>query len=307
MQIFRSIDHVFPSECVVALGCFDGVHKGHAAVLGEAKKISVQKNIPLCVFSFSEPPRNFFCEGSVPLITSESEKLRLLADMGTDVAVCVPFDKNILSMTAEDFINIILLNRLRAAHVVCGYNYTFGKGALGTPELIGKLCKTRGVGVTVTPDLCVNGISVSSSEIRRRVAEGDMDTAAMLLGRNYSLSGKVVDGQHLARRLGFPTVNIIPSQNLLIPKNGVYVSAVRFDNERKYGITNVGLRPTVNTHILCAETHLFDFDGDLYGKSITVEFLRFMREETKFPSVEQMAIQIENDILEAKKYLQSMD
>lgn len=306
MLTFDTVLYTSPSPCVVALGCFDGVHKGHARVLGIARKKADELGLPLCVFAFSEPPRNFFSPVSVPLLTLREEKLELFESLGVDVAVCVPFDESILSMCAEDFVNNILIGNMKAAHIVCGYNYTFGKNAAGNPELIKDICVKKSIGVTVTPDFTVNGCSVSSSLVRNVIADGDMETAALLLGRPYSICDTVVNGQHLARKLGFPTVNIIPKQGKLTPKNGVYVTRISFDSGTKYGITNIGMRPTVDTHIMCAETHIFDFDGDLYGKKITVEFMRFLREETKFPSVEQLAKQVETDIETAKEFLSGL-
>lgn len=306
MLVFDNFEYSSPSPCVVALGCFDGVHRGHTCVLNIARNKADELCLPLCVFAFSEPPRNFFSPASVPLLTSYEEKLELFESLGVDIAVCVPFDEKILSVQALNFVNNILIDNMKAAHIVCGYNYTFGKNAVGNSEMIQKICKEKNIGVTVTPDFVINGASVSSSLIRNIVSDGDMETAALLLGRPYSISEAVVGGQHLARKLGFPTVNIIPSQGKLTPKNGVYVSRVIFDGQKKYGITNIGMRPTVDTHIMCAETHIFDFDGDLYGKKITVEFLSFLREETKFPSVEQLAKQVEIDIEAAKKYIQQI-
>ncbi len=305
MRTFDSIDFLSDTPLVVALGCFDGVHRGHSSVLKTAKDRADELGIPFCVFAFEEPPRNFFSPRSIKLLTTKKEKLDLFEKSGADVAVCVPFDKKIIDVEAEDFVKKILIENLRATHVVCGYNYTFGKKALGNTELLRCICAKHGVGVTVAEDVTVNGISVSSSVIRAMLSDGDVEGAASLLGRNYSISGRVVNGQHLARSLGFPTVNILPNEKQLTPQNGVYLTRICFDGEEKFGITNVGIRPTVNTNILCAETHIFDFDGDLYEKSITVNFIRFIRKETKFSSVEEMATQVKKDIEVAKAHIKN--
>ena len=305
MRTFDSIDFLSDTPLVVALGCFDGVHRGHSSVLKTAKDRADELGIPFCVFTFEEPPRNFFSPHSIKLLTTKEEKLDLFEKSGADVAVCVPFDKKIIEVEAEDFVKKILIENLSATHVVCGYNYTFGKKALGNTELLRSICTEHGVGVTVTDDVTVNGISVSSSVIRAMLADGNVEGATSLLGRYYSISGSVVNGQHLARSLGFPTVNIIPNEKQLTPKNGVYLTRICFDGEEKFGITNVGIRPTVNTNILCAETHIFDFDGNLYEKSITVEFIRFIRKETKFSSVEGMATQVKKDIEVAKAHIKN--
>ncbi len=299
MQIYRSLDLSFDMPCVLALGCFDGVHLGHTKVILTAKEHAKKLGIPLAVFLFDSPVRNFFVPDSVPLITSPDVKLDLIAKLGVDIAVCVTVSNEILSMPAKKFVSDIIIKKIHAVHAVCGYNYSFGKAAQGTPELISSF----GVDVTVIPEQSLDGETISSSYIRALIKEGNAEKASALLGRPFALYGVVENGQHLARTLGFPTVNIIPAEGSLLPKNGVYVSRASFDGIQKYGITNIGMRPTVNTKIMCAETHIFDFEGDLYGKQLRVEFLHFMRSETRFPNVETMAKQIDADIEAAKKYV----
>ncbi len=307
MRLFCDLSFIFEGPCVLALGCFDGVHLGHRAVIGAAKEIADKEGLPLAVFTFEQPPKNFFSVGSVPLITSAEDKLRIFEELGVAAAVCLPLSVDVLSMKADDFINDMIFRRLNAKHVVCGYDYSFGKGATGTPKHIRAACKRYGARLTVIPEQKQNGATVSSSLIRKLVTEGDVMTAASYLGRPFSLSSTVVDGQHLARTLGFPTVNTVPEKGLLLPKRGVYVTRARFASTHRYGITNVGIRPTVGTEILCAETHIFDFEGNLYGQRVTVEFLRFLRPEIKFDSVESMAKQIRRDITEAKTYIESIE
>lgn len=303
MTAFDSLENLPRRRQVVALGCFDGVHTGHMQVLNEMKTAAQRLGLPTCVFAFDQPPRNFFAPGSVPVITPKKEKLEIFRSIGIDTVVCVPFNEKITSISAESFVNDILIGGLGAAHVVCGYNYAFGQKAKGSPTLIKALCEPLGIGVTVVGDFKKDGVTVSSSLIRALVSNGQVEDAGKYLGRPYSVTSAVVDGQHLARKLGFPTVNLTPHSSQLMPKYGVYVTATRVDGQKKYGITNVGVRPTVDTHILCVETHLFDFDGDLYGKEITVEFLHFIRGETKFDSVDKMAEQIGKDIEQAKRYV----
>ncbi len=307
LEIFHSIKDIPPTPCVVALGCFDGVHKGHEYVLNMARKRANELGVIMCVFAFAEPPKNYFAPNSAKLLSTTEQKLEFFRQCGADRAVCVPFNKKIADISALDFINKLLIDTLRARHFVCGYNYTFGKNAEGTTDLLHRICVNRNVGVTVTPDICIDELSVSSSLIRTLLAEGDIQTAAYLLGRNYSISGEVIAGQHLARTLGFPTVNIIPDEKMQTPMNGVYLTSITFDGIKKYGITNVGIRPTVNTKIKCAETHIFDFEGDLYGKTVTFEFIGFLREEKKFPNVKKLAEQIEDDISVAKEWAERIE
>lgn len=303
MQICNTSDILLSAPCVVALGCFDGVHIGHQRVIEIAREQADRLGVPLTVFTFDEPVKNFFAPDSTPLLCSTEEKLKLFEELGTDITVCVPCDKEILSMPADEFINEILLHRLHAVHAVCGYNYTFGKNASGDTMLLTELCKKNNVGASIVPCLEYKGAAVSSSAIRQALSLGNVEYAAELLGRPFTVSAAVINGQHLARRLGFPTVNTVPDKKHALPSNGVYVTETVFDGKKKYGITNVGIRPTVGTDILCTETHIFDFEGDLYGKTVTVKFLRFLRNEIKFPSIEEMARQIKKDIEHAKSLL----
>lgn len=303
MLIFNSTNIKSIQSSVIALGCFDGVHLGHMAVIGKAKEQARQCNLPLTVLTFEEPPRNFFSDTRIPAISTLEEKLELLDKAGTDIAVCLPLSKEIFSISPEAFIRDILIGTLHASKIVCGYNYTFGKNAGGNTDLLRTVCNSEKIELSVIPPLTYNGAPISSSLIRSAIEKGDVEYAAKLLGRPFSITETVINGQHLARTLGFPTVNTIPASGRLIPLHGVYVTKIHFKNQEKYGITNVGIRPTVNTNILCAETHIFDFDGNLYNEKITVEFLHFLRKERWFNSVEQMSVQVNNDIQEAKNFL----
>lgn len=303
MRIENSIKYTAKDSCVLALGCFDGVHKGHKKVIETARSLADSMTLPLAVFSFDSPPRNFFVPNSVPNIITPEEKLRIFEQMGVDLSISVLPCKDIFEMSAEDFINDVIIKNFKAKAVVCGFNYSFGKGGLGNSELLCGICAEHGVEVRVIDEYTQNGVSVSSSAIRSAITSGDMQTAQDYLGRPFSISATVIDGQHLARKLGFPTVNLIPPSNILLPRNGVYATRVKFDSQERYGISNVGYRPTVNIDLLCVETHILDFDGNLYGKEITVEFLHFLRDETKFESLELLTEQVESDIAKAREYI----
>lgn len=305
MIIGSSLSFSTATPTVVALGCFDGVHLGHTAVIRAAKEQAARQGCACAVWTFEEPPKNTFFPGSVPLITTRQAKEALLRRLGVDVLVCVPFNTEVGSMSAEAFFEQILLSRMQARHLVCGYNYTFGAGGKGDVALLQALCQAHGVGLTVLPPVQINGIPVSSSAIRAAMEDGRPEDAATLLGRPYSLTAPVVDGQKLARTLGFPTVNQIFPQGALIPKAGVYATRVTLPDSETVlgGISNVGIRPTVADHTLCCETHLFDFSGDLYQKSVTVEFLSFLRPERKFPSIEAMSEQIRQDMAAVRQDL----
>ena len=301
MMISAELDFSSPTATVVALGCFDGVHIGHRAVIGEAKAIATERGFPFVVWTFREPPKNFFSPGAVPLITDETAKAEQMRALGVDILFSVPFDQTVCRLTAEEFFRQILQADLKAAHIVCGYNYSFGAGGTGDTRLLERLCRENDVGLTVLPPVTVKGSAVSSSLIRTAMEEGRPEEAAVALGRPYSLRAPVVDGQKLARRLGFPTLNQIFPKGLLVPRYGVYVSRIRADGDStpRFGITNVGLRPTVGGTLLCAETHILEFNGDLYGKNVTVEFLQFLRPEVRFDSLEALAEQVDADIKKA--------
>lgn len=301
MKSFRSLFYRPSVPTVVALGCFDGVHLGHSAVIREAVSVAKKEGLSSMVWTFEEPARNFFVPGSVPLITTPEEKRHQLRRLGVDLLVCGPFDPKVASLSPEEFFEKILVEQLGAKHIVCGFNYSFGQGGRGNVSLLRELCEKSKIGLSVLPPITLDGMEVSSTQIRCAVEEGRIEDATALLGRPYALRTIVIDGQKLGRRLGFPTVNQVFRRGALVPKRGVYVTRVRLCGKQKYGVTNVGVRPTVGGSLLCAETHIFDFEGDLYGKTVTVEFLRFLRPETKFESIEALSRQVHQDMECAEK------
>lgn len=296
---FRSAD-----PCVVALGCFDGVHLGHKAVISEAVRISGEISAKSAVWTFDAPPRNFFSPSASPIITDRDEKRRLMRELGIDLFVSVPFDLEVSALSARDFFVDILIGKLNAVHIVCGFNYSFGKNGEGNVALLRELCRENGVGLSCIAPIDIDDVPVSSSVIRSAVEQGDMDTVKKYLGRPYAINTLVINGQKLGRRLGFPTINQVFKDGILVPRNGVYITRVSISSKKYFGVTNVGVRPTVGGNVLCAETHILNFSGDLYGQKLRVEFLRFMRPETKFSSVEELSQRVHLDIAEAKKIIE---
>ncbi len=308
MKVYSTINYTAKSPCVVALGCFDGVHLGHSEVIKKARAIADEHGCLCAVWTFDEPPKNYFLKRAVPMITDKKQKTRLISALGVDKFISVPFTKETANISAEDFFEEILKKRLKAVHIVCGFNYSFGKEGKGNADTLKTLCERNGIGLTVLSPISVSGITVSSSSIRDALTNGETETATALLGRPYALRTVVISGQHLARKLGFPTVNQEFSSRMLIPKYGVYVSRVTVEGKRKkyYGITNVGIRPTVGGTSLFAETNIFDFSDDLYGRYVKVEFLHFIREERKFDGIEALTEQVNKDISAAKEYIESL-
>ncbi|MBO5845273.1 MAG: bifunctional riboflavin kinase/FAD synthetase [Clostridia bacterium] len=305
MRSFKTNTYVSDIPTVVALGCFDGVHLGHKAVISEAVRIAQSLSVKSAVWTFEESPRNFFSPGISPSITGYEEKRRLMRSLGVDIFVCIPFDSETGETSPENFFEDVLVNKLKAVHVVCGFNYSFGKGGVGNTELLAKLCRERGIGFSSLSAVEIDNEAVSSSRIRSALEAGDVEGAKKFLGHRFAIDTIVISGQKLARRLGFPTVNQVFEPRILVPRRGVYVTRVSFDSKKFYGITNVGMRPTVKSDILCAETHIFGFDGNLYGKNVRVEFLHFLRPEIEFESVDALAEQVRADIESAKQYLSS--
>ncbi len=303
MILYNDYTHAVSAPSVVALGCFDGVHIGHRAVIEEAVRIAKESGLSSTVWTFSEPPKNFFAPGSVQVLTDKEEKCRRIAELGVDVMFCVDFTEQIASLSPEEFFSEIVIKKLNAKHVVCGFNYTFGAKSAGNAELLSELCERHGIALTALEPVTLGGVSVSSSLIRSLITSGDVERAREYLGYPYAITSTVVDGQKLARRLGFPTVNLTPRKSTILPKNGVYVSRIDFigNDKELFGITNVGMRPTVKADAICAETHIFDFDGDLYGKELRVELLHFIRAERLFDSIEDLREQVRKDIESAKK------
>lgn len=305
MILYNDDKYVANAPSVVALGCFDGVHIGHRAVIEMAVKIAKQMDLASAVWTFGEPPKNFFFPESVKLLTDKAEKCRRISDLGVDMLFCVDFTGEIAALTPEEFFSEVVIKKINAKHVVCGFNYTFGAKSAGNTELLSTLCEQHGIGLTVIDPVTYGGISVSSSLIRSLITSGEMQKVSEYLGYPYTLASTVVDGQKLARRLGFPTVNLTPSASIILPKNGVYVSRVDLEGNARelFGITNIGMRPTVKADAICAETHIFDFDGDLYGKELRVELLNFLRAEQLFDSIEELREQVQKDIAAAKDFI----
>ena len=303
MESYYSISAKAAKECVVALGCFDGVHAGHIKLIEEARKIAVDKNLATAIWSFSEPPRNFFTENKIPLLTTAEEKRDIMNSLGVDIFVSVPFNEEISEMSAEDFFYTVLLKNMKAKHIVCGFNYRFGKKGAGNADVLKELCDKNKISLSVISPVKIDEITVSSSEIRSALENGNIERANAFLTRSYAIYSPVIDGQHLGRKLGFPTVNQAFPPFKAVPKRGVYLSQITFGNTTKHGITNIGLRPTVGADKIYAETNIFDFEENLYGTLINVELLHFLREERKFATLEELTEQVHHDITTAKEIL----
>lgn len=283
----------------VALGFFDGVHAAHQKIIKAAVNAADERGLHPVALSFAEPPAKMLFGSSPPLLTDNEEKRRLIAILGAD-CLLLPTTMELLGMSGEEFVKSVLIDRLKADYAVCGYNYHFGRDRLSAGNLI-ELGQKYGIEICVLPEEKVNGETVSSSHIRELLADGNMEQASLLLGRPYSVSGIVAEGKHLGRTMGFPTINIYPELKPPIPR-GVYAAKVIFDGQEYIGVTNVGINPTVGDRGIRVETHLPDFDGNLYGKIVEILLMHFVRPEQKFNSVEGLFAQIKRDTSTVQNY-----
>ena len=291
---------------VVAIGNFDGVHRGHQAVLSRALDISAERKSPSLVLTFEPHPRRVF-RPDVPLfrLTPAPMKARLLAALGFDAVVEQPFTRDFSQLSPERFVTDVLAGGLGASHVVTGFDFQYGKDRGGTPDMLRADGRAHRFGVTVVEAFTDEGGEViSSSRIRALLAEGDVAEAAGLLGYRYTVEAEVTGGKRLGRTLGFPTANMaLPEETAL--RHGVY--AVRFrraDGTLHDGVANFGRRPTVEEGgSVLLETFLFDFDGDLYGETCAVSFFGYLRGEEKFDGLDALVAQMKRDEAEARALL----
>ncbi len=297
MKIYRSIAEI-PEDTLprtaVALGLFDGVHLGHRAVISAVTAQKKNGLVP-AVFTFSTHNSAPYSKGKLLYICTDSDRLSLFESLGVEI-VFMPEFEEIKAQTASEFVEDTLAGRFKAGFVSCGFNFHFGAYGVGNTDILLQQCAARGIGVNVSDPLCADGGTISSTRIRKLILSGDMETAKDLLGAAYFISATVVRGQMLGRKLGFPTANQEIASNRVIPKYGVYLTAAEINGKCYPSITNVGVKPTIaGDRRPLAETHILDFNDILYGKTIKVSFIRFMREEKKFADLAALKMQIESD------------
>lgn len=297
------VDHA--ESYALALGFFDGLHKGHQAVIQNAVKEAKQLNIQSAVMTFNPHPSHVLGGGKnkVGYITSFQEKVAVLESLGVDTLFVVKFDQALASLSPEQFIDIFI-KQLGVKHVTAGFDYSFGAKGAGTMEDMERL--SDGIyRTTVIGKVQDQEDKISSTRIRKLLSEGKVEETAALLGRNFRTFGVVVHGEKNGRKLGFPTANVLPPKESILPLNGVY--AVRFIASDKiyHGVCNVGVKPTFDQEHEQAmiEVHVLDFDGDLYDQEVIVEWLYFIREEKKFESFDALIAQIGQDKEQAAKLL----
>ncbi|HHT50426.1 MAG TPA: bifunctional riboflavin kinase/FAD synthetase [Eubacteriaceae bacterium] len=304
MQIIEKYidNHKETDQMVIALGYFDGIHLGHQKLIKRAKKIAETKNLKSAVFTFKSHPLSILAPERVPrLIYSNSKKIKIIQSLGIDYLIFPEFSNELMLTKAEDFVKDILVDKFNMKHAVIGFNYKFGYKESGTPQTLIDLGKKYGFEVTIIEAVKADGITISSTNIRKQIQKGEMETAKNFLGCYYSISGKVVKGKGLGKKLSIPTANINIDNKIVLPKNGVYKTIVKIEDNKYKAITNIGLNPTFENHPYSIETYILDFNQDIYGIDIEIYFLKRIRGERKFNTLEELVNQIQKDIEIAKK------
>ncbi len=293
---------------VVALGFFDGVHRGHASLIERAKQRGQELGLNPTVMSFDAHPDAVVFHKPVPLINSLQDRQDLIHRcFGIRDVILAHFDEAMMHMPWDVFVEDYLVQQLRASHLVCGYDFRFGDRGIGNAERLMEKCDELGLGLDVMPQVTLDGIRVSSTHIRMLIEQGDVQGAWRFLGHPHCLTGQVVHGKALGRTIGIPTANLLIPDNVLTPAFGVYASCVTLpDGTEKMAVTNVGVRPTVeDTNVVTVEPWILDYDGDLYEKTIRVDFLKYLRGEKKFSSLEELQQEILRNARQTRELFQS--
>lgn len=290
------------TDTAVALGKFDGLHRGHRALIKMLADAKSSDKMKAAVFTFTKSPKEVLNHEVQKYILTSSEKRLFMEQNGIDILVECPLEEEILSMEPEAFISDILCNSLSAKKIFCGEDCGFGHKRRGNAALLKGLESKYGYETTVIKKLQHNNRDISSTYIREEIAKGNIPLVNELLGYPYTVMGVVQKGRQLGSTIGFPTANIVPDEDKLLPPNGVYYTNAYVDGQKYSGITNIGTRPTVNgDNSITVETNLFDVSMDLYGKTLELQFLRFIRAEKKFSSVEELKEAVEADIQRCRK------
>ena len=297
---FTSTDFSSPA---VTIGSYDGLHLGHQAIIKRVKERARDESGDAVVLTFEpHPVKLLHPELQIPLITSKQKKMILLERFGIDCTINLPFTKDLAQMSAEEFIQEIVLDRIAPRWVVVGFNFTFGKGRTGTAADLKKMGQRLGFEVDIVPPFTMNDHVVSSTRIRELIMEGNVAEANRMLGRKFFILGKVIHGHARGKGLGFPTANLEITSDLY-PKKGVYAATVTMGEENYTGVANIGTNPTFGDEEFAVEVFLFDYQGDLYGKELQVALVDRLRDERTFPSPDALVRQIEQDIHKAQEIL----
>ncbi|WP_035589151.1 bifunctional riboflavin kinase/FAD synthetase [Hippea jasoniae] len=300
-DVFKKCD-IQPTA--VALGNFDGIHIGHRQLIEQTVRLAKRLSLTPALFTFYPHPNRIIKNIDEPfLIQTFKEKAKIIENLGVDVIICARFKKEFADLKPEEFVRDILLENFNAHAICVGHNYTFGKNGAGNPKTLKQLSFKYNFELLVIPPVKIDGVVVSSTKIREFLRNGNIKEANLFLGRNYTISGVVKKGDQRGSILGFPTANIYPKNEILL-RSGVYAAYVWIDSKRFNAAVNVGTNPTFKGNIKHIEAFILNFNGNLYGKKITIEFIDFIRDEKKFKKIDDLVGQIEKDIKTVKAILE---
>ena len=287
---------------IYALGFFDGVHLGHQALLAACRQLADSAGAKAGVVTFTSHPDALVSGNAPRLINTAADRKQLLQAFGADVVVEIPFDKQLMQTHWSTFLEQLIDGG--AAGLVCGSDFRFGAGGNGTAKKLSAFCESRGLPYAIVPQQLIGGIRISSTHIRALLEVGDMKAATDFLGHPHIFTGKVVPGRGLGHTIGIPTANLVLPENVICPKHGVYACKALVDGKEYLAVTNIGNRPTVEGHHVTVEPWLLDFQGDLYGKTVTLQFYEFLRPEEKFPDLDSLKAEILKNAAQARKILE---
>lgn len=296
------------NRTVIALGFFDGVHRGHGALLEMTVRRARELDAVPAAFTFDRPPKEVVTGRPVGLINTSEDRRDLMQRLyGIRQVIIAPFDNAMMTMPWQEFIDRLLVGTYGAVHLVAGHDYHFGHRNQGDPQKLQARCRELGIGCDIIPQVTLDGITVSSTYIRRLVSLGQVERAMEYLGHPHILTQTVRHGRRIGHTIGIPTVNLVPPPHVLVPGDGVYIARVCLMDGSSYAaVTNVGTRPTVNNGSdLTVESWMLDFDGDLYGQSIRVEFYKRLRDEIRFDSLDALKAEIRRNADDARAYFAS--
>lgn len=280
----------------IALGNFDGIHIGHQQLIKTMISKSKELGIKSSLLLFKGHTKTTIEKNKPSMITNNQQKFKIAEDLGIDIIYLLDFDDKIMRLSGEEFIRDIIIEKMNGKLLVVGFDYRFGHKASGDSEYLKVLGRRYNIDVVVLEPIYKDNQVISSSIVRELIANGNMLDATNILGRPYSIIGKVIPGKNRGNKLGFPTANIEPIDNYVIPKNGVYITNTIIDSKRYMSATDIGYNPTFDEDILKIETYILNFEGNIYGKSLEIEFVDFLREDIKFESKEALIEQMKKDI-----------
>jgi len=302
MLIFKSLDELRrrPSPHAVAIGNFDGVHRGHRRILRILRDKALREDLVPLVLTFDPHPGKITGKGTIRLLQTTSQKLASLSREEIENVLLMPFDRELAGMSGRDFVRTVIVEAIQARVIVIGDHFRFGKDRSGDVHALERLARDFGLSVSAVPPLLQGGKKISSTLIRRKILTGDMETAAALLGRPHEIEGRVIRGEARGTGLGFPTANL-SSPNEILP-GGVFISRVLFDGRDLPALTNIGTRPTFGRGVSRIETHLLNFSGNLYDRLLSIRLLKKIRDEQPFDSPAALTRRIHRDMRSAREF-----